>query len=302
MRAAARAARRLTPKSDIRAGLSRRDGMARLSALHMRISRISNMRVLVEGLPVKKTRAVAAFGGILAMAMVTTGAAIASPPGAGDRVYGPEVEKGEVEIEFRGSRINGGPDGGEGAYVYEASYGLTDWWRAGAVLETENEPNGPLTVEAIEFENIIELPRIPGLPIDFGIYAEYEAAVGGGPDAVELRWLAEVERGAWNTKFNFNVERAFGGGETFEMGYGFLSTVEVVDDVALGVEAFGDFGTAGEFGFSGHEHYIGPALQFEIEPRGLPGELEIEASYLFGAGAAGAEGQARLLLEWEFEL
>lgn len=245
------------------------------------------------------------IGAVAAAALLSLnfgGLSFAAPPGAGDRVYGPEVDKGEAEIEFRGSRFTGGPDGGEGVYVYEGSYGFTDWWRGGVVLETENEPSGPLKVEAVEFENIFELPRIPGLPVGFGIYAEYEANLEGGPDEVKLRWLAEAEQGPWNTKVNFNVARSFGGGEAFEFGYGALSTVEIADDIAIGIEAFGDLGTARGFGISEREHYVGPAALFEIEPRGVPGELEIEASYLFGVGAAEAEGQARLLLEWEFEL
>ncbi|MEJ2076596.1 MAG: hypothetical protein P8Z74_01105, partial [Acidobacteriota bacterium] len=117
----------------------------------------------------------------------------ASPPGAGQRVYGPRVEKGEVEIEFRGVRLVGGEEGGEGVYVYEAAYGFTEWWRGGLLLETENEPNGALIVEEVDFENVIELPRIPGLPLDVGVYAEYEMNVAGGRDAVALRWLTEYE-------------------------------------------------------------------------------------------------------------
>lgn len=228
----------------------------------------------------------------------------AAPPGAGLKVYSPKVEKGEAELEFRGSRFVGGEDGGEGVYVYEASYGFTDWWKGGLVLETENEPNDKLIAEAVEFENVIQLPRFGGLPVDFGVYAEYEANVEGGRDSLELRWLAEYENGPFNTKFNFNVEREFGSGETFEFGYGSLTSVDVFDDVAFGFEAFGEFGDTDDFisSIRNREHYMGPVALFEVEPAGLPGEIEIETGYLFGVGGADAKGQARLLIEWEFDL
>lgn len=247
----------------------------------------------------KHWRTLCASGAMLAVAAPV----FAAPPGAGLKVYGPEVEKGEAELEFRGSRFVGGEDGGEGVYVYEASLGITDWWKAGLVLETENEPNESLIVEAVEFENIIELPRLGSLPIDFGIYAEYEMNVEGGRDGLELRWLAQYENGPFETKFNFNVGREFGAANTFEFGYGSLTTVEVFHDVALGFEAFGEFGDANDFGSLGdRQHFIGPVAVFEIEPAGLPGEIEIETGYLFGVGDPEADGQIRLLLEWEFDL
>lgn len=230
-------------------------------------------------------------------------AAFAGPSGAGARVYSPHVSKGEVELEARGARLVGGAEGGEGVYVYEAALGLTDWWKGGLVIETENEPGGPVFVEAIEFENVFKLPRVPGIPVDFGVYAEYELNVEGGADAIELRWLAEYDAGPFNSKLNFNVERSFATGETFEFGYGAISSIELFDDVALGVEAFGEFGDANDFGsLARREHYAGPVALFEIEPEWLPGEIEVEAGYLFGLGGAEAEGQVRLLLEWEFKI
>lgn len=234
---------------------------------------------------------------------MTPAAALAGSPGLGNRVYSPHVDKGEIELEFRGARLVGGEEGGEGAYVYEGSYGVTDWWKSGLVIETENEPNGPVFVEAIEFENVIELPHINGLPVDFGVYAEYEANVEGEADALELRWLAEYETGPFDAKLNFNVERSFESGEAFEFGYGALASFEVAHDVAFGIEAFGDFGAIDDFGaLSTREHYIGPVALFEIEAPGLPGEIEIESGYLFGVGETEAEGQARFLIEWEFHI
>ncbi|MBY0423810.1 MAG: hypothetical protein K2Q06_16010 [Parvularculaceae bacterium] len=238
--------------------------------------------------------------GVSALALHS--AAVAGPPGAGDRVYSPEVEKGVAELEFRGARLTGGPDGGEGVYVYEGAYGVTTWWKTGLVLETENEPNGPLKIESVELENVFALPRIPGVPVDVGIYAEYEATTRGA-DSAKLRWLAAFDAGPVETKLNFNVEKTFSASDPWEFGYGFLSAVEIFDDVELGVEGFGGLGDARDFGgLSRREHYIGPVALFEIERDWLPGEIDIEAGYLFGVGGAEAEGQARLLLEWEFKL
>ena len=229
--------------------------------------------------------------------------ALGSPPGAGERVYSPQVEQGEAEIEFRGARLTGGDEGGEGAYIYEFSYGVLDWWKAAVVLETENEPRESLRAEALEFENVFELPRFFDAPLHFGIYAAYELNVEGGADKIEVRWLTEYDQGPFNAKLNLNADRSFASGEAFEFGYGAQGSIGLFDDFALGLEAFGDFGTAGDFGsLAEREHYAGPVVLFEIEPQWLPGEIEVEAGYLFGLGEAEAEGQARLLLEWEFNL
>ena len=69
----------------------------------------------------------------------------------------------------------------------------------------------------------------------------------------------------------------------------------------LGITAFGDFGTTLKFG-GRQEHFIGPTGKFEIENLG-PGELEFEIGWLraFGSARDETDGQARLLIGYEFK-
>lgn len=216
-------------------------------------------------------------------------------PGLADKVYSPVVNRGQAELEARLGRLNGDADDGEFASRFEAGYGLTDWWAAALVFEAEREPSGSYQAEEFEFENVFELPTLPGVPATFGVYAAYETSLQGGNDMVELRLLGEHESGPFLLRGNVIFERAFENGADAEYKYGTLAAYELSDDFKIGAEAFG--------GLSEDEHFVGPVVLFDIEPEGMPGELEVEAGYLFGfGGAAEANGQARLLLEWEFPL
>lgn len=239
---------------------------------------------------------VALMCGVVALA---SGApALAGPAGA-TKVYGAKVEEGEAELEARYGRIDGGDRNGADGLVLEAAYGFTPRFYGAVLAEFENSPDSRRELEAIAVEGIYELGRLRSLGLDVALYGEYEVGLEG-PDKLEGKLLLQRERGAFDARLNLTVEKELDGAPlAFE--YAASADHAVVGDFRLGVVAVGELGTTRRF-LARADHFLGPVAKFEIE--GLPGrgELQLEAGYLFALGAARdeADGQYRLLLEYEF--
>ena len=241
--------------------------------------------------------AVATLAALLVGAPITA----AAEPGLAGEVYGPGVTRGETELELRAGYLTGGVGDGEYAAIAEASYGVTDWWRPALLVEVEREPGADAKVEAVAIENVFDFTATRKWPVHFGGYLEYEANAQDGADKIELKILAERARGPLLLRANIIAEHEVGGGadNAWEYGYATQGMWAVNDDFALGVEGFGDFGTDAGFGrLSERAYYWGPVVKFEAFET-TRGELEAHIGYLFGFGDAEADGQIRLILEWE---
>lgn len=223
-------------------------------------------------------------------------------PGLASEVYGPGVTKGETEVEGRYGLLNGGNDDGEWAFVGEAAYGVTDWWRPAVLFELEREPGKDAKLEAVAFENVFDFTPTRSWPVHFGAYVEYEAALNDGPDKVEAKLLSEHISGPMRLRFNLIAERHVGGGsgDEVEFGYAAQALWTINDDLKFGVEGYGDAGTDDDFGdFGDRAHYWGPVAQFEAFEIGDK-EFEVQAGYLFGSGDAEADGLFQLKFEIEY--
>ena len=220
--------------------------------------------------------------------------------GLGDKVYGATVEGGVSEVEARYGRLVGDEADGEDAAVFEFSHGFSDRFYGAVLFEFEREPGEKRELEAIGFEGIAALGHVDAIDMDVAVYGEYEA-VRGGADAVETKLLLQHKRGTFDGRLNLIAEKELESGEPLEFGYAASADWAAIGEFRLGAEAFGGLGTSRDF-LSRSGHFAGPTVKTEIE--GLPGhgELEIEAAYLFALGEARheADGQARLLLEYEF--
>lgn len=222
-------------------------------------------------------------------------------PGGGGKVYSPEVEKGEFELESRTSYLTGGEEDGEAESKLEAGYGFTDNWASALLAEIEREPGEDAELTALAWENVFELPKIEGSPFDFGLYGEYEQSLKGEGAKLEAKLLSQFTQGRFVQRLNLVAERAFGDDaeDEVEFGYEWLSAFEVAHDVQLGLEGFGELGDSDNFGdLNAHGHYFGPAAIFEVEPF-ENSEFEIQLGYLAGFGEAESDGQLRFLIEWE---
>ncbi|WP_217352820.1 hypothetical protein [Sphingomonas sp. ID1715] len=122
-----------------------------------------------------------------------------------------------------------------------------------------------------------------------------------GSDKIETKLLLEHRKGPFDGRLNLIAERGLKGGAPLVFGYAASADWHALGEFRLGVEAFGDLGSHRHF-LPRAEHYAGPIVKTEIEHLPGRGDLEIEAGYLFALAAARDEtnGQARLLLEYEF--
>ena len=229
------------------------------------------------------------------------GSALHAAPGLDEKVYGATVETGVSEVEVRYGRLVGGVAAGEDATVVELSHGFSDRLYAGVLFGFEREPGSSRQFQAVGAEGIVTLGHINAIDTDVAIYGEYEAERHGA-DNLETKLLLQHRRGTFDGRLNLIAEKQLEGGSPVEFGYGASADWKLIGDLRGGVEAFGELGSTRHL-FPRAGHFVGPILKTELEHLPARGELGIEAGYLFAVGAARdeARGQARLLLEYEFD-
>lgn len=238
-----------------------------------------------------------AAGAVLALG----GSALHAAPGLDEKVYGATVETGVSEVEVRYGRLVGGVAAGEDATVVELSHGFSDRLYAGVLFGFEREPGSSRQFQAVGAEGIVTLGHINAIDTDVAIYGEYEAERHGA-DNLETKLLLQHRRGTFDGRLNLIAEKQLEGGSPVEFGYGASADWKLIGDLRGGVEAFGELGSTRHL-FPRAGHFVGPILKTELEHLPARGELGIEAGYLVAVGAARdeARGQARLLLEYEFD-
>lgn len=238
----------------------------------------------------------ALFGTGIALGALALPCAAVAAPGLAGEVYPATVTAGEPELEARYGRLGGGPDNGEDALKLEAAYGVNANLRLGGVVEFEREAGLSRRAEAASIEAIYALGQAGG--IDVALYGEYEIGFHG-PDKVETKLLLQRRTGPWDFRLNLIGEKQLASGARVELGYAAGAYRGLGDDLAIGVEAYGDLGTFDHFAPRA-EHFVGPVARFEIE--GLGPEVGIQLGYLFALGAArdDTDGQLQVRLEMEF--
>jgi hypothetical protein len=241
----------------------------------------------------------AAFG----LAVLIPGAA-AAEPGLGEKVYDPYVLNGVTELELRGARLTGGPAGGDAAAKFELEHGFSDRVSLALVGEIEKHPGEARKLDSLGVEGVLYLGQIPTLGVDAGLYVEYEQRLHNESGVGEAKLLFAKTVDRFQGLLNLIVAHPFTnrpGEKATEFGYAAATTWALTPSLRAGVEAFGDLGTTHRLG-GRNPHYVGRTAAWETRPDWLRGtELELQAGYLFAAGAArhDTNGQARLSLEFE---
>ena len=223
-------------------------------------------------------------------------------PGVGDPVYGATLKRGTTEFEARYGRLTGGSDDRKDGLTLEAEYAFSERLAAAVLVETAREPGGWRTVQSTSIEAIYALGRIEPVALDVALYGEYKHGLRGNDDVVEGKLLLQHRAGSFDARLNLIGEHGLRGGEPVSLGYAASGDWSLIgDDLRFGVEAFGDLGSTQRFG-GRQETYAGPLIKAELERIG-PGDIEIEAGWLraFGSSRDHADGQARLLVSYEFK-
>jgi high-affinity iron transporter len=241
----------------------------------------------------KPARAAAAI--VMVLALCASGKAWAL-----DDVKSPNVEAGEFEMEYKGTRSFDSDRAKDNAQAHEVSigYGFGRWKPELAVI-FEKEPGEGTDLKEVEFENTIQFFESGQYWVDSGLLLAYGHALRDRdrPDAFEAKLLLEKQTGPYLHRANIGFEHDAGHGSTGGQELAFLwsSRYRLIPEFEPGIELQSNFGKTSTMhgGFDEQEHYLGPAAY------GHFGHLKYEIAWLPGISDAAAASAARLKLEYE---
>ena len=245
---------------------------------------------------------------LLGAAALTLAASFAVIPAhAADRLYYPYVTKGELELEYFGSRSvdNDSDRDYKLKQQFSAAYGVNDWWKTEFYGKFAKEPGDDLSFDAWEWENIFQLTDRGHYWLDAGASFAYERSPQSDhADAVEARLLFAKDFDKTSHVLNILAEKQAGSGPKEALEGKLLWSSRYMHNQYFepGFEIESDFGELKDTGsFDEQKHYIGPATYGKLPLRqaGAANALKYRAAYLFGVSDAASDGQAVVQLEYE---
>jgi hypothetical protein len=200
-----------------------------------------------------------------------------------------DVEKGEVEVEYRGAVHSGFSKGEKKAAATEATaadteeeqgeflrqshdlefqYGVTDRLMLSTALSADEPLDQDFNLSSVELEAQYELIEREGDGIGLALATSYGFATRGG-EADELAFAPLVEWGSGPLLLTINPYFGFQVGNNrdtngFGFEYGWRAEYKVAPRWGLGVEMFGEVDDLSHTGpFNAQTHSIGPTLFFD---------------------------------------
>lgn len=203
------------------------------------------------------------------------------------------VEKGEVELEYRGAVHDGfpraereeaeeaeeeGEEGGaleeeeEGEFLrqshdFEFEYGITERWKFSTTLGTDEPLDDDFDLSSVELELQYEIVEREGNGLGLAFVGAYGFATRGGEaDEIEFGPIMELGSGGFLLTTNtFFVGQVGHHRETDGLGfeYGWRAQQKIAKKWAVAAEMFGeieDLSNAGSF--DDQPHSIGPTLLY----------------------------------------
>lgn len=253
-----------------------------------------NVPVKSDNLKAKTMASVAA--GLAAALIFTT-----SPAFAAFKVYSPNVEQGELEIEAFGNYDFDSRDSKDGKWKqnYAVGYGVTDRWYTEVVAEIEHEPGEKTKYEATEWENRFQLTEQGEYWIDLGLYLEFKFPdESGKAEKIEGKLLLEKQFGEFVHRLNLTLEQEIGKNaeEDLEGGIQWATLYRVNQHFEPGFEYYADFGVLHHSSsFDEQSHLIGPVVRGKIGDT----PFSYEIGYLFGLSDAAQDGSIKWVFEFE---
>jgi hypothetical protein len=198
-----------------------------------------------------------------------------------------QVEKGEIELEYRGAVHWGLPtaepeaaeDGEEGeeeedeaplrqSHDFEFQWSVTDRWMFSTALATDQPRGDKFGVSSVELELQYELIEREGDGLGLSWLGAYGIATRGGEaDEIEFGPIVELASGPLLLTLNpFLTSQVGANRETDGLGfeYGWRAEYGVAKRWGVGVEMFGEIEDLANAGpFDDQEHSIGPTLFFK---------------------------------------
>lgn len=223
-----------------------------------------------------------------------------TPSWALDEIYSPNVEQGEVSLEYNGSRTFDSSSAKNDAQEHEVAleYGVNSRWEVEGSAGFEKDPDGNVELEDYEIENRLQFVEQGQYWLDSGILVAFDDATHkADADNLEVKLLLQKDIGRITSTANIGFDQAVGKNATGGPDYVFLwnTRYRYSELVQPGLEIQSDLGQGQTLQhFSQQQQYVGPALWGR-----LFGNVHYETAYLFGASQASAQSAARVLVEYE---
>jgi hypothetical protein len=235
---------------------------------------------------------------VFAMAMAELSIATTKPARAEFQIQEANVEKGEVQLSYRGATHWGLPAEQDEpplaqSHEFEAQYGLTNWWLFSFTLGTDQPDVENFGVSSVEFEAQYQFIKREGDGIALAVQGGYEKAISHGneqnADEIGFGPIVELAKGplllTLNPLFTDQVGE-YAATESLGFQYGWRAEYDFAKHWGIGVEMFGeieDLANAGSF--DDQNHSIGPTLFLnfggdddDVESKGSSGDDDSEKS------------------------
>jgi hypothetical protein len=209
-----------------------------------------------------------------AVSVLAAGLTFAAKPALAEfEIQEAQIEKGEVQLSYRGAAHWGLPGGEEEpplvqSHEFEAQYSLTDWWLLSFTLGADQPDGEDFGVNAVEIEAQYQLIKRQGDGIALAVQGGYEKAVNHGDEqnADEIGFGPIVELASGPLLITLNplfTDQVGDNRQTDSLGfqYGWRAEYDFAKHWGIGAEMFGeieDLANAGSF--DDQNHSIGPTL------------------------------------------
>lgn len=226
---------------------------------------------------------------------------------AGYKIYSPEVESGETELEFRGyyNQDDTSAADDSGAYVFGAGHALTSFWFSEIYAEFEYSDGEGTELEAIEWENRFQLTEEEETWASFGLLTEVAFSVHGEPHEFKIGPLIEKSFGRTVATVNLFLEREFGSDASDETEFSYAARLlyHLTPQFSPAIEIYGSPGPVDDFEPSDEQrHQIGPAVYGGIPVGDGDEQIEYSAAALAGLTDEGSPDWTFVLrFEYAFE-
>jgi hypothetical protein len=188
------------------------------------------------------------------------------------------IEKGEVEVEYRGAYHWGVPeatDEDENAndlvqsHELEVSYAFTNWWLLQLTTGFEQPLGESVKVSDVEIESEFALIKREGNGVAVSFQAGYEQAINhgdekGDPNQIGFGPIVELARGPFLLTLNPTFTKQVGNlanQQGLGFDYGWRAEYDFAKRWGVGVEMFGEIESLVDAGsFNDQVHSIGPTL------------------------------------------
>jgi hypothetical protein len=225
-----------------------------------------------------------------------------------------EIDLGEIEIEHNGaSSFDHVPAKNRAqSETIEIGTGITSRWHTEIEIGFNRDPGGQHStlLEALVWENMIQITEPGEYFADWGFYAEYAQSMlkkpHAGPNSVTFGPVIGKDIGQTTSIVNLLFTRQLGPNQDtsgLDFSYAWQTRWNLWEPLSPAIEIYGDAGVLGRAPrFAQQQLLIGPvaigALKLRDLGLGRAGKLKYEMGWLFGATHDSPQG----VLRWRVEL